>query len=622
MKARLRYLGLFFGITLATFLLMKVVFMLYNSAANAFALGDVFSVLWHGLPLDLSTTSYLTVLPWLFSMLGEKWRKPLTKYYCILIAPLLALILVADTVLYEFWQFKLDATIFNYIGNPTEALASVSAWFVILALLAVAALTAAQLWTYRKVLKCKSSEVNFTTSRLYYFATLLLLSGLLFLLIRGGVGRSTMNVGRVYYSQNQFLNHSAVNPAFSLLSSAFKVQRFDKLYRYYEPAECDSLFARMQYSTESIGSDSLLTTKRPTIVLLVLEGFGGSFVGPLGGNPAIAPNFNKLCSEGIFFTNCYANSFRTDRGLVCTLSGYPAFPDISVMKLPEKSRTLPSIARSLAANGYNTQFLYGGDINFTNTKGYLLSTGYQLARGYETFPASIRHDHSWGVNDHVTLDTLYNIIVRSEELGVRSENKPQTSNLKANYFITCLTLSSHEDWQVPYHRIPGDQVANAMAYLDDCIGKFVNRLKGTPLWDNLLLVILPDHGITYPRGITEANPERNHIPVLWIGGAVKEPRSINTLCNQTDLAATLLGQLAIDHHDFTYSRDILSQTYTYPLALHTFSGGITFIDSTGYTVEDLNASKIISQSGRETNTNFQSPAHAYLQHTMQDFSNR
>ena len=63
MKARLKYLGLFFIIILTTFLMMKVVFMLYNAKGNDFGVTDIFAVLWHGLPLDLSTTSYLTGIP-------------------------------------------------------------------------------------------------------------------------------------------------------------------------------------------------------------------------------------------------------------------------------------------------------------------------------------------------------------------------------------------------------------------------------------------------------------------------------------------------------------------------------------------------------------------------------
>ena len=73
---------------------------------------------------------------------------------------------------------------------------------------------------------------------------------------------------------------------------------------------------------------------------------------------------------------------------------------------------------------------------------------------------------------------------------------------------------------------------------------------------------------------------------------MRAPRVVTKLCNQTDVAATLLGQMGIDHSQFTFSRDVLSQTYTYPLAIHTWPEGYTFIDSTGTTIFDLNSQSV------------------------------
>jgi len=50
--------------------------------------------------------------------------------------------------------------------------------------------------------------------------------------------------------------------------------------------------------------------------------------------------------------------------------------------------------------------------------------------------------------------------------------------------------------------------------------------------------------------------------------------------------------MGIDHSRFTFSRDVLSQTYTYPLAIHTWPEGYTFIDSTGTTIFDLNSKSV------------------------------
>jgi phosphoglycerol transferase MdoB-like AlkP superfamily enzyme len=144
---------------------------------------------------------------------------------------------------------------------------------------------------------------------------------------------------------------------------------------------------------------------------------------------------------------------------------------------------------------------------------------------------------------------------------------------------------------VPTHRL-NDEVLNAFNYLDGCIGNFIREMKQTPLWENLLVILLPDHGFSY-LGVEEDHPEHDHVPMLWLGGAVKEPRRIEQICNQTDLPATLLGQLGIGHDDYPFSRDVMSKGYTYPFAVHTYNNGITMRDSTGFAIFDLNANRTI-----------------------------
>ena len=300
-----------------------------------------------------------------------------------------------------------------------------------------------------------------------------------------------------------------------------------------------------------------------------MESFGGQFVEAISGRKDIAPNYNRLAKEGIIFTHCYSNSFRTDRGTVSTLSGYPSFPTLSVMKIPAKSRTLPCLAATLNSHGYESSFLYGGDINFTNMQSYLRTGGYQTIVSDIDFPADEKRQNPWGANDDVTFDRLYSMIACQR-------HQP--------WHICYLTLSSHEPWTVPYERLK-EKIPNAFAFTDHCLGQFVDSLRKTPIWDNLLIVCIPDHGYCYPEGISHEEHHRN--PMLWTGGAVKRHMTIDTIMSQSDMAATLLGALGIDHGDYTFSRDALSPSYTYPYAFFTFKEGIGFADSTGHSVYDI-----------------------------------
>lgn len=585
MKSRILYLAALYTALIALFAVQKPLFMMYN-ATEALTPGDYAEVILHGLSLDASTAGYLTALPllvllisvWTGEMALRRWMRP----YLVVIAVVMAIVFVVDTALYTFWGFKLDATVFNYLDSPSEAFASVSVGFIALRVVAMMAVASAMAWllirlTPKRLARCKR---HIATTLL-----LLLMGGGLFVAIRGGITESTANIGQVYYSERQFLNHAAVNPCFSLLSSMGKSERFEEMFDFFPEEERAAHFSGLYPAPTDSCTTPLLNNRRPNVLLILLEGFGASFVESLGGTPGTSPHIDRLGREGILFTQCYANSYRTDRGTLCTLSGYPGLPQTSVMKIPAKSRTLPSIAGSLLKAGYETDFLYGGDINFTNMKSYLLSTGYQQVTADTDFTLQQRTTNAWGVNDDITFNHLYDVIAHRTDTTRR-------------WFTTFLTLSSHEPFEVPFDRFPNDKILNSFAYTDDCLGRFIDRMKQLPAWKDLLIICLPDHGILYrEKGLSSHNdPRVFHIPMLWTGGAVSEARTIDVLTNQTDLPATLLAQLGLPHADFTFSHNVLSCNYTYPFTFYTYNNALAFRDSTGLTIYSNEAERVITDT--------------------------
>ena len=578
MKKRILYIITLFFTLLLLFVSQKPLFMLYNDAVGKDAVwSDFFQVMLHGASLDATTAGYLTALPLLFIIISIWLKKvSLRKYlipYYIIASLLVAITFVVDMGLYPFWGFKLDASVFLYLDSPEEAMASVSVGFVAIRVLAMVLLAALYALLLTKITPQKLEVVKKKVSGT---GIMLLLTGVLFIIIRGGVTESTSNVGQAYFSNNQFLNHSAVNPCFSLLSSMGKSKDFASEFDFFAEEERASLFDGLYPVTDGDSIVEVLNTKKPNVLLIMMEGFGGVFIEPLGGLSDVAPNLNRLSQEGVFFTNCYANSFRTDRGTVCTLSGYLGLPTASVMKIPAKSRTLPAISEELVKAGYQTDFLYGGDINFTNMKSYLLSKGYQKLTADTDFSLAEQASNVWGVNDDITADWLLS------QLKERKEGP---------WFTTYLTLSSHEPFDVPYNRLE-EKIPNAFAYTDECLGKLIDGLKQSEVWEDLLIVCIPDHGFCYPQGSVDRGGEYSKIPMLWLGGAVKQPMKVDKIMNQADMAATLLAQLGLDHSMFTFSRNVLGSDYSYPFAFHTSGSTFTFRDSTGVSAYDTKANTI------------------------------
>lgn len=597
MRRRIAYLLRFYLTTVLIFVAAKVVFMLVYHSEQPFSVGDVFDVVCHGLSLDLSTALYFLSLPFLLTIAAVWISVPrwLFRTYYAVVAIVFALAFVADTSLYEFWGFKLDASCLSYLETPTEAMASVTTGYLLLRLFILVVVAVGVFWAYevnrgnwpakpanalsndRGKRRWPAKPANALGETLFY----ILLIPLIVIGIRGGLHESTTNIGQVYYSQRQFLNHSAVNPVFSFLASFEKTASNHITYRFMDDAECKRIVNEL-YPTESVDPDTLLTTRQPNIILILLEGCGGTFT-EIGGRQDVTPNLNQLAKEGVYFTRCYGNSWRTDRGTVCALSGYPSFPTMSVMKMPSKTRSLPNIAKSLKQQGYATSFLYGGDINFTNMRSYLIAGGFEKLTWMADYTKEEQQTAQWGVRDDITFETLFQMAT--------TQSSP--------YLIGYSTLSSHTPWDVPIHHFD-DKILNAFYYLDQCVGRFVEKFRQTKAWENTLIIMLPDHGIPH-RGIDENYALLNHIPMIWIGGAVKQPRLIEQVCNQTDLPAILLGQLGIGHQEFVFSRDVLSKNYTQPFAIHTYDDGYSMYDSVSFVNYDFIGNRTVVSDGPEHN---------------------
>ena len=599
MLQRILYLLKTYLLTMLFFFIAKVVFMFYNSNQD-FSGYDIINVLWHGLSLDLSTSLYIIIIPFLvcavsiWTGMTKVLRITLSVYYS-LVGIVMMLAFVADTCLYEFWLFKLDSLCLQYLETPTEAMASVSTGYIIIRLIVIILGAILVWWAYTH----PQWSTNPSHHRITESVVALLCIPLIIIGIRGGLGESTTNIGQVYYSQNQFLNHSAVNPVFNFIDSFDKA---DANYHFMDDKECNQLISSL-YNTQSIDCDTLLNTQKPNIIIILLEGCGGEFT-EIGGRTDITPNLNKLAKEGIYFTNCYGNSWRTDRGTLCALSGYPSFPTMSVMKIPSKSRSLPNIARTLQQQrGYNTSYLYGGDINFTNMRSYLISGGFENLTWMKDYSAEEQKTAQWGVRDDITFKTLYQMTTKAEQ----------------PFLIGFSTLSSHVPWDVPIHHFD-DEIINSFYYLDQCVGDFINKLRKSATWKNTLVIMLPDHGIPY-NGIDETSPSLNHIPMIWVGGAIKGPKRIEQVCNQTDLPATLLGQLGINHDEFSFSRDVLSSSYTMPFATHTYDDGFSMVDSTSFVCYDFISNKVIAENGKKSERLLKY-GKAILQAASKDFQER
>ncbi len=587
MITTLTYLFAYFFVCFLFFqLVQKPFFCAYNRGLNTekWTIKTFVQIITNGYNTDFIACSYLTILPLLLCWIHLHipffnlfWALTI---YNFLISCLLSLISLSDTLLYKFWQYKLDSSVFSYLRSLKGVFASVSRRYIIFAFITFMLLWALIFLLTNSLLRLIITEEATILPRplIWHIVSMVVyiaLIGVFFLLIRGEKVRPN-NPSIAYFSKNVFLNHCALNPLHNLIYSMSVRDNYKGKFHIFSDEECKNKFANL-FPTSGVPKVQLLRDPRPNILLIVWESLGARFMKSLGGSPDVAVNMDKLAKKGVLFTRCDAGSFRTDRALVCILSGYLAQPTDSVIRHTRKLPHLPAFPRRLRELGYTTTAVHGGDCYIMHKSDYYLASGHSTILEQKNFSFSQTDTCKWGIHDGYMFNWLYNDIQLKT-----NEHKP--------WFTTFQTLSSHEPFVVPYSRLD-DEMDNAFAYTDHCLGEFIDKLQNTPAWDNLLIVIVGDHNIN--NGAPLPRNEYAHIPLLFLGGAICKPMEIDTIMAQTDIAATLLGQMGLSHDEFLFSRDVLADSYTYPFAFHSYVNGFLFRDDTGYTHYDNVAQRAI-----------------------------
>ncbi|MDE5940789.1 MAG: sulfatase-like hydrolase/transferase, partial [Muribaculaceae bacterium] len=412
MKRALLKMASVYLIYVAFFVLQKLLFAcVYSRLIGLTGISDIIDIIGHGLSMDCSMAAYLTVIPALLVIAGlwtrRKWPRIAATGYFMATSACLSVITVLDLVLYGYWDFRLDMTpLFYFTTSPVAAMASAEWWQLPAGVAAMGLIG----WGLYKLFAITVMRIETDRSRRgVTTAVMALLTAALFVPIRGGFTVSTMNLSRAYFSSNQRFNHAAINPAFSLMYSATHQNDFASQYRFMSREEAAETLSAlnataMPDTTVCNGGDKpeFLKNRRPDIWLIILESFSAHLLESLGGEN-IAVNLDSLGREGIMFSNFYANSFRTDRALPAILSGFPSQPSTSIMKFVDKAGHLPSIAASLNSNGYRSSYYYGGDINFTNMKAYLVSSGFERIICDKDFSLKERAS-KWGAPDHLVFE--------------------------------------------------------------------------------------------------------------------------------------------------------------------------------------------------------------------------
>ncbi len=557
-------------VLLKTYFALLLLFMLWRAIFLFFFIDDLSSshILLYlqsffvGMRLDLVVISYL-LLPVLFTiylpMVGwsNAYYQSILKVYTLLLFIFASVFCSVNLEWFNEFGHHVNTMIIMYGAGGTEGWELVwEEYNLPLYIFIWLVITWSSFTLWKKQLPTTSSHAVLNGG-IAFFITLVVSV----LCMRGGTQEKPVDWGYAHFSNDNMANQIAQNPIFFFGRSYIEMQEEEAFNTHFN---MDVEFSHIQQQMDKLKHENSIPSstyqlhmdKKPNIVVIILESFVSencNFLNPhLEEN--ITPFLSQLSTESINFNRCFANGNRSAFGIGSILCSWPVLPGKPIITQVEASFDNNPATRALelfSQWGYDLTFLYGGDANFDNMKGFAMANGFHHVIDWnDGFLANKSDGTMWGKYDHIMFDKLIDIA---------------NSKGEEPFMINFFTTTNHDPFHVPEsyeNKIPQLQLGKAkhirakrtMAYNDIVLKEFFEQAKQTDWYENTIFVITADHGLNVHRNIPN-HPLNGHIPFMIHSPLIKIPHQSHKIVSQIDILPTLIDLMDEDH--------VLPQLYGY-----------------------------------------------------------
>jgi phosphoglycerol transferase MdoB-like AlkP superfamily enzyme len=540
----------------------------------------------------------LASLPWLGKRIRPPLRRGVWLAYWMLAGCVWALALVFDAGHYAYLTQRLSAVLFTLARDAREAGGMVWQSYPVLWIVAALALA---LWLWQRLFTLAWRWA--TASPSDRAARGRCLAEALVVLLAAGIVHGKLSQYPLRWSDaaelpSVFAQQLALNPMHNLYDTwTFRETGVDEV-RLRPAANRVRGFVGLP---PLVGNQPITLLRSvparpgapsgapPNVVLVLLESFAGHKVGALGSPLGATPSFDALARDGLLFTRMMSAHAHTARGVFATVT---AIPDVSRQSTASRN---PAAANQFSIvsefKAHKKFYFIGGSTSWANVRGLLASNipGIDIVEQTRLKAPVV---DVWGVSDK-------NLFLEAND-WLAAQTQP--------FFAIIQTSGNHRPYTIPAEDsqafdppIPAAQALQdngfisadeyrAFAYLDWCVGQFMQRARREKYFQNTIFAFVGDHGIIgstgphFPPAWRELAITQGHTPLLIYSPGRVAPQRIEHWAQQVDVLPTLAALAGIAHRNTTLGRDLLDPRFDASRIAFTFQ--FTGRDDLGVLVGD------------------------------------
>jgi lipoteichoic acid synthase len=241
------------------------------------------------------------------------------------------------------------------------------------------------------------------------------------------------------------------------------------------------------------------------LILVIVESFESFPIGKKLNGQEITPHLNKILkTQSCFYASNIVPQVNighsSDTQLIFNTGMLPPHAGAACFRF--QNNTYFTLAKALGNKGYRSHTLLGGNGSFWNQGVMNKTFGYDELISIDQFNDDESYD--FGLTDSTFL----------------AQSADKLNKFKQPFLAQLITLSSHDPYVLLNNRIyfqtPKDcplemaRYLNAIHYVDQCLGRFIDELHKNGLFDKSIVLISGDHDAT-----------KQH-PKQWISYAQKQ----------------------------------------------------------------------------------------------------
>ena len=556
--------------------IFRVLFYLFFAELEEVSSSEIKRAFWLGFRFDIKL-AVITFFPLAililivnYRFLQKKIYKKIANIYLVFAYLTLTLFFLFDFGYYDYLSIRLDASSLRFLSNLKISgqvlIESYPIYKGIFGLLLISFLIYKLSQYFYKSFTNKSKIISKKLKAIYFIGTILVLSYGIY----NSITHYPLRWSEAFFSKKNAVNQFALNPvlyffdSFAYRSEGVNMQEFNKHY---------SVIANhLNLSKDTVSFERRVIfdstyTKKPNIVIVMMESVGVMPMSYYGNAIKSTPKMDSIMQNSLNFSNFYVHKAGTAASVFASVTG---LPDIENVRTASRNPLIQDQRIIFDQfNGYEKLYFLGGSANWANIRSVFQSNINGLKIFEEGSYETENRADVWGIDDYELFKES-----NKELEQLSKENKPFIAYIQ--------TASNHMPFTVPdkkesFKPLNENEVdlslleksgfksvaqLNALKYLDFNIEKFLERAKESGYYDTTIFAFFGDHNTAMKKTKNykkeyDLNIQVQHVPFFIHAPKYVKNKTISKNGKLIDLFPTIASLAKINHTNYTLGNNLL-----------------------------------------------------------------